>query len=171
MNKAMMNVLAVPTVLLGMVVVGLTLDSAGPGDLPLPRSLVSECQAQVNAVDNCVREKIWNAYPQGWAVRTISKARLSETEHRIYLMTFYKEHQYQILACGDKSMKNVDLVLYDADGRLVVQEDSQDRQPVINFQPTQTDTYYLAVHAMERVQAKKGSSAQKGTVAVAVTYR
>ena len=171
MNKVMKSVLAVSAVLLGMVVVVWFPPFSVAGYSSAQVSLVAECQAQVNAVDNCVREKIWNAYPQGWAVRTISKARLSESEHRIYLMTFYKEHQYQILACGDKSMKNVDLVLYDADGRLVVQEDTQDRQPAINFQPTETDTYYLAVHAMERVQAKKGPTAEKGIVAVAVTYR
>ncbi len=125
--------------------------------------------ADQDDADTCVRSKVWEAYPEGWAVRTITKTELAEAEHRIYLLTLYAGNEYRFLGCGNKSLSNVDLVLYDADGRLVVQDQTEDRQPEVTYRPTTTDTFYLAVHAAQLVQP--GREGKKNSVATAVTYR
>lgn len=130
-------------------------------------AISSSVQADQDEADTCVRAKVWEAYPAGWAVRTITKADLAESEHRIYLLTLYAGNEYKFLGCGDKSLENVDLVLYDADGRLLVQDQTVSRHPEVNFTPSTTDTFYLAVHAVE--QGKK--STEKSSVATAVTYK
>ena len=68
---------------------------------------------------------------------------------------------------GDRTMVNVDLVLYDADGRLILQDQVANRQPGIRYAPESTDTFYLVVHATERVRGAD----EKGAVALGVTYR
>jgi hypothetical protein len=125
--------------------------------------------ADQDEADTCVRSKVWEAYPEGWAVRTITKASLAETEHRIYLMTLYAGNEYKFLGCGDTALANVDLVLYDADGRLLVQDQTVDRQPEVTFRPTATDTFYLAVHATKVVEGTEAG--KKASVSTAVTYR
>lgn len=135
----------------------------------LALSIAGAAIADQDEADTCVRSKVWEAYPEGWAVRTITKASLAETEHRIYLLTLYAGNEYKFLGCGDTSLADVDLVLYDADGRMLVQDQTEDRQPVVEFRPSATDTFYLAVHA-----AKLGTPAEEGkkaSVATAVTYR
>ncbi|MFH1467052.1 MAG: hypothetical protein ABIO70_21900 [Pseudomonadota bacterium] len=125
--------------------------------------------ADQDEADTCVRSKVWEAYPEGWAVRTITKSSLAETEHRIYLLTLYAGNEYKFLGCGDNALTNVDLVLYDADGRMLVQDQTEDRQPEVSFRPTTTDTFYLAVHAAKLVEGTQAG--HKASVSTAVTYR
>jgi hypothetical protein len=125
--------------------------------------------ADQDEADTCVRSKVWEAYPEGWAVRTITKASLAETEHRIYLLTLYAGNEYKFLGCGDKSLVDVDLVLYDADGRMLVQDQTESRQPEVDFRPSSTDTFYLAVHAAKLEEVAEPGV--KASVATAVTYR
>jgi hypothetical protein len=125
--------------------------------------------ADKGPADNCVRSKVWEAYPQGWAVRTITHASLEEGEHRIYMLTLYAGNEYRVMACGDNTMENLDLVIYDADGKLVTQDATTDRQPVLEYKPTATDTFYVAIHAVTRSDKTKGQG--KGEIALAVTYR
>lgn len=133
--------------------------------------VISECRAEQGEAESCVRNMVWDAYPEGWAVRTITTAKLSEMEHRIFMLTLYAGNEYRLMSCGDKTMANVDLVLYDADGRLIVQDQNRDRQPTLNYKPEVTDTFYVAVHATERVGKGKTKATEKATVALAVTYK
>jgi hypothetical protein len=130
---------------------------------------VSVALADQDEADTCVRSKVWEAYPEGWAVRTITKSSLAETEHRIYLLTLYAGNEYKFLGCGDTTLTNVDLVLYDADGRMLVQDQTEDRQPEVSFRPTATDTFYLAVHAAKLAEGTEVG--RKASVSTAVTYR
>ena len=122
--------------------------------------------ADEDEAESCLRTKIWDGYSEGWAVRTATTTSLAEAEYRIYLVTLYKGNEYRILACGDQASADVDLVLHDADGEVVLQDESQDRQPLLTFKPETTDTYYVVVHA--RSVKEEG---QKAGVGMAVTYR
>jgi len=127
---------------------------------------------QQGEAETCVRNMVWDAYPEGWAVRTVTTARLAEMEHRIYMLTLYAGNEYRIVSCGDKSMVNADLVLYDADGRLILQDLASNRQPILSYKPEQTDTFYIAVHATERVHdADDLEPEEKAGIALAVTYK
>ena len=122
--------------------------------------------ADEEEADSCLRTKIWEGYNEGWAVRTATSATLAEGDHRIYLVTMYAGNEYRLQVCGDANANDLDLVLHDANGTELMRDESDDREPLINFKPSSTDTYYIAVYAGSLA---KGQS--KAGVAMAVTYK
>ncbi|MED5373687.1 MAG: hypothetical protein VX899_21900 [Myxococcota bacterium] len=122
--------------------------------------------ADEDEAESCLRTKIWDGYNDGWAVRTATSASLKQGEHRIYMVTLYEGNEYKISACADAHAKNVDVLLYDSDGNVLAQDDSQDRQPSVSHKPTTTATYYVAVHATELADTTAAAG-----VGMAVTYR
>ena len=122
--------------------------------------------ADEEEADTCLRTKIWEGYNEGWAVRTATSATLAEGDHRIYLVTMYAGNEYRLQVCGDANANDIDLVLHDANGTELMRDESDDREPLINFKPSSTDTYYIAVYACSLA---KGQS--KAGVAMAVTYK
>ncbi len=129
-------------------------------------ALVPPVSADEADAESCLRTKIWDGYNEGWAVRTATAATLAEAEYRIYLVTLYKGNEYRVVACGDDASTDVDLVLHDADGNVVLQDETKDRQPLLNFKPDTTDTFYVVVHA----SGVKEKGAKAG-IGMAVTYR
>jgi hypothetical protein len=132
----------------------------------LASPFISVAHADEEEAETCLRTKIWDGYNTGWAVRTATKTTLGQAEHRVYLVTLYAGNEYKVLACGDKNLSNIDIVLYDKAGAIVTSDTSVDREPMLTFTPTTTDTYYVAVHA-----TKLNDAAQKGGIATAVTYK
>ncbi|MBM4390791.1 MAG: hypothetical protein FJ090_06680 [Deltaproteobacteria bacterium] len=129
-------------------------------------ALSTAALADEKAADDCLKTKIWEGYNTGWAVRTATSATLAKGEHRIYLVTLYAGNEYKIMACGDTAVTNVDLVLYDALGNELARDGHQDREPVLSYKASATDTFYIAVHATALLGA-----ATSGGVATAVTYK
>lgn len=129
-------------------------------------ALVTPARADEEAAETCLRTKIWQGYSDGWAVRSSTTTSLGEGEHRVYLVTLYAGNTYKMLACGDTDIANIDLVLYDAKGNQVLSDPSSDREPIIEFSPKDTDTYYVAVHA-----SKLNVAGTKAGVATALTYK
>jgi hypothetical protein len=122
--------------------------------------------ADEEEADTCLRTKIWEGYNEGWAVRTATSATLGEGDHRIYLVTMYAGNEYRLQVCGDANANDIDIVLHDANGIELMRDESNDREPMVNFKPSSTDTYYIAVYAsgLQKGQDKAG-------VAMAVTYK
>ncbi len=129
-------------------------------------SLILPAHADENSAESCLRTKIWDGYNTGWAVRTATTTSLGQGEHRIYLVTLYAGTEYKVMACGDDLAGNVDLVLYDALGNEVMRDQTSDREPILSYKPTATDTFYVAVHA-----TKVNDAAKKAGIATAVTYK
>jgi hypothetical protein len=122
--------------------------------------------ADEEEADTCLRTKIWAGYNEGWAVRTATTATLAEGDHRIYLVTMYAGNEYRLQVCGDANANNIDIVLHDANGTELMRDESDDREPLVNFTPSSTDTYYIAVYA-GALAAGQGNAG----VAMAVTYK
>ena len=124
--------------------------------------------ATEDAAESCLTDKIWAGYSDGWAVRTATTTTLEQEEHRVYLLTLYAGNEYKLQVCADKGAKNIDLILHDLDGKELLRDESNSREPVVIFKPEETQTYYVAVQAAEL----KESAEKQGTgVALAVTYR
>jgi hypothetical protein len=122
--------------------------------------------ASAGEADDCLRNKMLEGYSQGWSVRTSTSASLKEGESRVYSVTLYKGAEYQIFACADAQAVDVRLVLHDADGQVLLNEDAVDRQPVLTYTAPATATYYVAVHAADTV-----SDEAKAAIGMAVTWR
>ena len=122
--------------------------------------------ALAGEADDCLRNKMLEGYAQGWSVRTSTSASLKEGESRVYSVTLHKGAEYQIFACADAQAVDVRLVLHDADGQVLLNEDAVDRQPVLTYTAPATATYYVAVHAADTV-----SDEAKAAIGMAVTWR
>ncbi len=128
--------------------------------------LSAPAHADVKEAETCLRTKIWADYDQGWAVRTATNAKMGVGEHKVYLVTLYAGNEYKFRLCGDANVTDLDLVLHDAKGDEVLRDKGDDREPMLSYKPTRTDTYYVAVYASGLTDAT-----QKSGVAMAVTYR
>ncbi len=122
--------------------------------------------AREKEADTCIRTKIWAGYDQGWAVRNATSAKLGAGEHRVYVITLEAGLEYKLIACGDKGVSDLDLVLHDATGKEVARDTTPDREPSVSFTAPKTESYYLAVFA-----AKLNPGVTTGGVATAVTYK
>lgn len=127
---------------------------------------VSEALADVKEAETCIRTKIWDGYAAGWAVRTATRATLTEGDYRVYALTLFANTEYRFQACGDRSAGDLDLVLHDAAGNEVLRDQGDGPEPEMSFKPTSTDTYYVAVYL---AQAKE--PAARVGVSMAATYR
>jgi hypothetical protein len=118
------------------------------------------------AAETCLRTKVWDGYTEGWGIRTMTATSLNAGATRNYLVTLYKGNEYYIRSCADNAAKNVDLYLYDLNGNVVKRDETADREPSFQFNPTETGSYYIVVHARELVEGQPNAG-----VAMAVTYR
>jgi hypothetical protein len=118
------------------------------------------------AAETCLRTKVWDGYADGWAIRTMTSTSLTHGATRNYLVTLYKGNDYQIRTCGENRVKNLDLYLYDLNGNVVKRDDTVSREPMLEYAPTATGTFYIVVHARELSDVQKDAG-----VAMAVTYR
>ena len=101
--------------------------------------------------DGCLRTKIWADYKDGWAVRTAVDHKLMLGEKKIFLVTLYAGNQYKFQACGDNQSVDLDLNLHDATGKSQAWDDTESKDPGIEFTPTKTDTYYISVYLNKAV--------------------
>jgi hypothetical protein len=96
----------------------------------------------------------------------MTTASLDAGATRNYLVTFYPNKEYQIQTCADASVKDLDVVIYDLEGKVQKRDSTNDREPVVTFKTDKIATYYVVVHAKQLAAGQT-----KAGVAVAVTYR
>ncbi len=116
--------------------------------------------------EECVQTKVWDAYADGWGVRTITSTTLHVGKTKNYLVTLYAGNRYRIEACGDEAAANLDILLYDTDGKLLLRDETSDRQPRIEYVPTATSTFYVVLY----LRGTKEARSEAG-VGMAVVYK
>jgi len=122
--------------------------------------------ADEDEAESCLRTKVWDGYADGWGIRTMTTTSLEFGATRNYLVTFYPNKEYQIQTCGDDAVKDLDVVIYDLEGKVQKRDETSDNMPVVQFKTDKIATYYVVVHAKDLAAADA-----KAGVAVAVTYR
>ena len=142
---------------LATILAGLTLGAA----LLSPPALADESEAS-----SCLRTKVWDGYGDGWAIRTMTSTDLQAGKTRSYLVSLYADNEYRITTCADSHAKNLDVLIYDTEGNIVVRDETTDREPSIDFKPTASGTYYVVVYLREAAEG-----ADQAGVAMAVVYR
>jgi hypothetical protein len=122
--------------------------------------------ADEGEAETCVRTKVWDGYSDGWGIRTMTTTTLAAGATRNYLVTFYPNKEYYLRTCGDGSVKDLDLVVYDLEGKIVKRDDTADAQPTLMMKTDKVSTYYVVVHAKQL-----NTGASQAGVSLAVTYR
>lgn len=126
----------------------------------------STAHATEATAENCIKQKVWEGYNQGYGVRTMAVSTLGNQEYKVYKTTLYAGNEYKFLACGDEEITNVDLVLYDVLGNRLAFDPFTMREPFLVYTPSTTDTFYIVVHATQMTNPTR-----KGAAAIAVTYK
>ena len=102
-------------------------------------------RADDGVADTCVQAKVHDSYTDAWSVRTTVSTTLKPGGREVYVLTLHSGNQYRVMACAEESIKNLDLVVYDADGNPVVNDKTTNREPVLDFTPPATARYYVVV--------------------------
>jgi hypothetical protein len=134
--------------------------------LLVPSVFLSVAVAAESEAESCLKTKVWDGYAEGWGVRTMTSATLPDGKTKNYLVTLYQGNEYKIRSCADENLTNLDLLLYDAKGSLVMRDETTDREPELSIRPQATGTYYIVLYA--RQAATPGA---EGGAAMAVVYR
>lgn len=128
--------------------------------------LAAPARADEAEAEACTQAKVQDGYAQGWAVRTTSTDTLAQGERDVLALTLHTGNSYRLLACADAQVASLDLVVYDAAGKVLAQDSDPGREPVVEFTPTSTGKFYIAVFATGVT-----APGAKGGVATAVTYK
>lgn len=122
--------------------------------------------ADEKQAEECVQTKVWDAYADGWGVRTLTSTTLQPGKTRNYLVTLYAGNEYRIETCGDDSVTNLDVLLYDTEGNILVRDKTDDRQPSFTYTPKETSTFYVVTY-LRGVKEKRTEAG----VGMAVVYK
>jgi hypothetical protein len=114
----------------------------------------------------CLRNKVWEGYSEGWGIRTMTTTTVGMGKTKNYLVTLYKGNEYQFLTCADQHAANLDVLLYDSTGSVVMRDSTADREPSLTFKPNATATYYVVLYLRETV-----SRASSADTSLAIVYR
>ncbi|RME22772.1 MAG: hypothetical protein D6798_15030 [Deltaproteobacteria bacterium] len=128
--------------------------------------LVAPAHAGEDDARTCIQAKVHQARAEGWSVRTRTTSTLQAGALDVYAMTLQAGIQYRFIACGDTSVADVGLYVYDGEGRVVARDLSVDREPHTDYTPPATGRYYVVVQAVSMV-----GGAATGAISTAVTYK
>lgn len=129
-------------------------------------TLLTPAFADEDEAESCVRTKVRESWSDGWSVRTGAKATLAAGEHHVYAVTLQQGNHYRVTGCGDSGVTDLDVVIYDADARALVDDKTDDRQPVVELDAPVTGTYYVVVYVGATAEAGRTTG-----VASILTFR
>lgn len=128
--------------------------------------LLTAALAADTAAESCLKAKVWDAYSDGWSMRSMAPTEIVPGSTKVWKVTALAHRTYRVVACADERVKNLDLVLYDASGQVVARDSTVDRQPMIQLNTDKAGTYYVVAQARE----VEGGDAP-ADVAVAVIWK
>lgn len=100
--------------------------------------------------DDCLRTKIWDTYGDGWAVRASTDVDVAFGKTQFYKVSLLKGRAYRVLTCAESSVKNLDILLYDAEGRVLGRDKTTDRDPQLAYVPEKTGIYYIVLYMRDQ---------------------
>lgn len=118
------------------------------------------------AARSCLEVKVWDDYPEDWALRSIEVDHLAESEFKAYPLTLMENIEYQFLACSDEKADGMVISLYNKQGEPIEQVSVDGREIQLEWKSEQTQDVYLSVEAYSSDEEVK----QVGT-SVGILYR
>lgn len=134
---------------------------------PLLLGLLAAAPAfAADGAEDCVRTKVWDSYSDGWQVRASASARLAFGKTHHYRVSMLKGRTYRVVSCGERNVKNLDVLVYDADGNVVKRDETTDREPTFSYEPDKTGVYYLVLYVRDA-----SDRAKQNDVAFSLVHR
>lgn len=110
----------------------------------------------VEAAECCLAPKRWEASDAGWASWRVDSLTLEPGKYERFPVALTKGLTYRFEACGAPGVTDLDLLLYDAEGEIVVRDGAVDREPLITYTAAETGTRTLVVYLRETEGGRKG---------------
>jgi len=108
-------------------------------------------------VGSCLRLQALEKAPEGQRRVSSDIQTLLLMKEAVYSFTLFAGNTYGLHTCAGANVADVDIHLYDQDGKLVEAQTEVDRQPSIQFKPERTGTYYLVVKLIDTTDALPGA--------------
>ncbi len=122
-------------------------------------ALTAQSALAKSPVDDCLRTKIWDTYQEGWSVRATSEADVPFGGTKFFKATLLKGRNYRVLTCAEEGVKDLDVLLYDKDGKVVERDQTQNREPMMAFSPDKTGTYFIVLYLRDAEDKSKAAAA------------
>ncbi len=107
-------------------------------------------------VGSCLRLIAQEKAPEGKRMVSMDHKGVMLMQEAVYSFTLFKGLDYEIRTCAAANVTDLDLHLYDQDGKLVQAETAVDREPSISIKPDKTGTYYLVLKMLDTNNAQPG---------------
>lgn len=101
--------------------------------------------------DDCLRTKIWDSYGDGWQVRASTSTEIAFGYTHFYRVSLLKGRTYRVITCAGENVTNLDVLLYDHEGRVVLRDESEDREPNVIYKPERTGVHYVLLYVRNAV--------------------
>lgn len=118
------------------------------------------------AARSCLEVKVWDDYPEDWALRSIEVDHLADAEFKAYPLTLMEGMEYQFIACSDEKADGMVISLYDKAGEPIEQTSVDGREIRLQWKSEETQEVFLSVEAYSYDEEVK----QVGT-SVGILYR
>ena len=130
----------------------------------------------------CVNNKVTDNYMDGWRLRTSDAFTMEDDDTRYFLVTLASTIEYKVLACGDGSTEQVQIVVYNDSGRVIQSTEPDGRQAELIFKPPKSSSYFVGVKVVEleelpeaetrkEKRQRKKEGPQRASVGLALIYR
>lgn len=98
----------------------------------------------------CVQTKVWDARQKGWALRALDSVQLYQAQMSAWPVAMAPGVTYKVIACGDKGIATLDLVLVDSNGAVVGRAaEGNGREPFVDTKPSTATKLHVVVRPRE----------------------
>lgn len=126
---------------------------------------VTSSTALAGEAESCTKAKVWEAYNDGWSMRSMSPVDVAPGTVKVWKVTAMPGRTYKFVACGDPRIVDLDLVVYDANGQVVARDSTTDRQPSVELTAEKSTTWYVVA------QPRKVEGTTPAEIAVAIIWK
>ena len=108
-------------------------------------------------VGSCLRLLAQEKAPEGLRMVSSDIQTLLLMKEAVYSFTLFAGNTYSLKTCSGANVADLDIHLYNQDGKLIDAKTEVDRQPSISIKPEKTGTYYLVLQLVDTTDALPGS--------------
>ena len=133
--------------------------------LVLGMMLATPIASATKASETCMMTKSWEAQEQGWKLRAMETAQLSQGEFQTLKTVLFSTREYVIKTCADAGVSMLELVVYDANGNeLARASNGSGKTPELAMDVNTASSVYVVG------QVRKGAAGAHG-VSIGVFYK
>ena len=100
----------------------------------------------------CVNNQVTDHYMDGWRLRTADSFQMVDDDTRYFLVTLASTIEYKVLACGDDTSQQIQIVVYNDSGRVLESSEPDGRQAEMVFRPPKSSSYFVGVKVIDMDQ-------------------